>query len=574
MSVPESRKRRKKPKSRGRPGGRPAAARAISLPAGPRLDPQIRAAAAAAPGIASAYVPTAIGKLVAAVPGLDAVIREDLGIPPNVCVEACRWLHYAYAQLGIRSVLSAAGLVVSGPAGNAILKAPVSPSWTGTVLDGHAILCLPEVRRFVDPTVEQYREVARYRIGPVSGLALGQLGGAVRPAPFAPGDQLIVRRKDLTLVYTLGDVAGTQEIMGHRAVQDRTEVYHRAGINLATLALDFVRGQPDLREAEIPRLQALLAAAGDYPVRRDPGTGDWLFDLPGRQLRLDELPLPPGAPGPAPEDPGLSGEVPGPQASPAASGPGRLIMPRRLKTSGLIRGWAGPGDTILRLARPGESADVLRFAAAAGGLLDDQIVAAIEDGTAGAALVRGLQSGRDAVTRAAAEALSTGTPAPLSELAAILVAERGGQLVAALCTVPPVAFIGQLMEGGLDPPHAIVTSLAMMKIEAVAVDSAHRGQGIASALLGGCVALFDLLEYLLLFGTLQPGSGLAGFYSARSFDVAPAGHGMDVDVIVGRPCLLSSQSGEQLFMRWRHGPSRGRLRRRWLLGAATAGGKR
>jgi GNAT superfamily N-acetyltransferase len=562
--MPKSRKRKKKPQSRGRSGARPtAAAMAISPRTAPRLDPQIRAAAAAAPAIASAHVPTAIGKLVATVPGLDAVIREDMGIPPNVCVEVCRWLHYAYAQLGIRSVLSAAGLVVSGPAGNALLKAPVSPSWAGAVLDGHAILCLPEVRRFVDPTVEQYPEVARYRIGPVSGLAMGQIGGAVRPAPFVPGDQLIVRRKDLTLAYTLGDPAGTREIMGHWAVQDRTEVHRRAGINLATVVLDFVRGQHDLREAQIPRLQALLAAAGDYPVRHDPGTGDWFFDLPGRQLRLDELPLPPGTPGPSPEDPGLSGEDPGPQSSPATSGPGRLIMPRRLKASGLTRGWAGPGDTILRLARPGESADVRRLAATAGGPLDDQIAAAIEDRTAGAALVRALQGGRDAVTRAAAEALCAGNPAPLSELAAILVAERGGRPVAALCAVPPVAFIGQLMERGLDPPHAIVTSMAMMKIEAVAVDPAYRGQGIASALLGGCVALFDQLEYHLLYGLFQPGSGLAGFYSARGFDVAPAGHGVDVEVIVGQPCLLSNESGEQLFTRWRAEPPSGRARRRW-----------
>lgn len=96
----------------------------------------------------------------------------------------------------------------------------------------------------------------------------------------------------------------------------------------------------------------------------------------------------------------------------------------------------------------------------------------------------------------------------------------------------------------------------------------------ASALLGGCVALFDLLEYLLLFGTFQPGSGLASFYSARGFDVAPAGHGMDVEVIVGRPCLLSNESGEQLCMRWRREPSSCRARRRWLAGAVTAGGRR
>ncbi len=342
-------------------------------------------------------------------------------------------------------------------------------------------------------------------------------------------------------------------------------MHRRAGINLATLAVDYVRTDPDLREAAIPRLQALLAAAGDSPVRHDPGTGDWFFDMPEGQLRLDELPLPPGTPGPAQEDPGLGlgGGDPGSEAPQRGSGPSRLITPRRLKASGLTRGWPGPGDTILRLARPGESGAVLRLAAMAGGELDEQIAAAIEDGTAGSALARALDGGKDAATRAAAESLSGGTPAPLAQLAAILVAEHGGQLVAALCAVPPVGFIRQLMERGLGPPHAIVASLAMTKIEAVAVDAACRSQGIASALLGGCVALYDQLGYLLIFGAFQPTSGLAGFFSARGFDVQQAGHGLDMEVIVGRPCLLSSDSEEQLFMRWRHQqPARSGPRRR------------
>jgi hypothetical protein len=264
--MPESRKRKKKQsKGRGRSGAaRPVAPALAGLPVtGLRLDPALRAAAAAAPEVTRGHVASAIGKLVAAVPGLDAVIREDLGVPPNICVEACRWLHYAYAQLGIRSVLTATGLVVSGRPGNAILRAPASPSWDGAMLDGHAVLCLPEVRRFVDPTVEQYPEVARYRIGPVSGLAAGQHGGSVRPTPFVPGDQLVVQRKDLTLVYTLGAPADTQVIMGHRLVRDRAEVHRRAGINLATHVVGYVRTDPDLREAAIPRLQVLLAAVGD-----------------------------------------------------------------------------------------------------------------------------------------------------------------------------------------------------------------------------------------------------------------------------------------------------------------------
>jgi hypothetical protein len=240
-------------------------------------------------------------------------------------------------------------------------------------------------------------------------------------------------------------------------------------------------------------------------------------------------------------------------------------MPPRLKASRLTRGWPGPGGTILRLARPGESGAVLRLAATAGGELDEQIPAAIEDGTAGSALARALDGGREAVTRAAAESLCGGTPAPLARLAAILVAEHGGQVVAALCAVPPIGFISQLMDQGIGAPHAIGASMAMTKIEVVAADAVRRGQGIASALLGGCVAVYDKVGYLLIFGAFQPAVGLAGFFSARGFDVQQPGHGLDMEVIVGQPCLLSSDSGEQVFMRWRH-QQPARSGSRWLKG--------
>jgi hypothetical protein len=75
------------------------------------------------------------------------------------------------------------------------------------------------------------------------------------------------------------------------------------------------------------------------------------------------------------------------------------------------------------------------------------------------------------------------------------------------------------------------------RFEAVAVDTASRSQGIASALLGGCVALYDQLGYLLIYGVFQPSWGLAAFYQALDFDVLPAGYGIDVKVIVaGRAC--------------------------------------
>jgi hypothetical protein len=75
------------------------------------------------------------------------------------------------------------------------------------------------------------------------------------------------------------------------------------------------------------------------------------------------------------------------------------------------------------------------------------------------------------------------------------------------------------------------------RFEAVAVDTASRSQGIASALLGGCVALYDQVGYLLIYGAFQPSWGLAAFYQALDFDVPPAGYGIDVKVIVaGRAC--------------------------------------
>jgi hypothetical protein len=100
--------------------------------------------------------------------------------------------------------------------------------------------------------------------------------------------------------------------------------------------------------------------------------------------------------------------------------PGRRIGPGRL-----THGWHGPQRTTLRLARPGETAEVVRLAAVAGGPLDKYMAAAIESGTAAKAVLSALDAGTDALVEPTARAASAGDPAPLTELAVALVTEHG-----------------------------------------------------------------------------------------------------------------------------------------------------
>jgi hypothetical protein len=230
------------------------------------------------------------------------------GLPANRCVDACRVLHYAYAQLGLRSELRAVDLCVSDTSGRVIMHGTPEPSWEGTVLDGHAVLLLPDVPRFVDPTVEQFPEIARYRIGPVCAQPVLGSGHADPRNPFPPGAHIGLQRRDLILMYTISDEEATAVILHHPVVTDHRREHRQAGVNLSTAALAHLRGLPEpqldaIRQAPLlQRTAALLSAIGDAPVDAD-DQGDWYVGEPG--VRLDELQLPPGTPPTAPEDPGL-----------------------------------------------------------------------------------------------------------------------------------------------------------------------------------------------------------------------------------------------------------------------------
>lgn len=246
------------------------------------------------------------------------------GLPGNICVNGVMTLHHAYDQLGIVAQPRAVDLVVSnGRTGQRTFYGRPDPHWEGNVFHGHAILWLPRTHRFIDPTVEQYPEVRRYRLGPICGRSTGastdspEQRAALERGELPPGSHVGVQRKDLTLLYTAVAEQYTTAVSDAALVNDTADDYRRTGVNLASQALTLFR-LPEIvdriRQAPYPRLHALLDALGTAEPVVDQETGDFRFVLadpdsrssadgdarPGElALRLDEVPLPDDLPDPA-----------------------------------------------------------------------------------------------------------------------------------------------------------------------------------------------------------------------------------------------------------------------------------
>ena len=237
-------------------------------------------------------------------PALWSVAAAKEGAPQNVCVGACEVLRHAYGQLGVAAELRAVELTVEVPDGNMIVYGTLQPSWDGLVLDGHCILWLPQSRRFVDPTVEQYAEVARFGLGPIVGPvtavhglqeAVTAISGGTLPA----GTQVAVERNDALLAYTVAGDQATQVITNHEWLASRGEEHRRAGVNLAAWALEALR-RPGViaraRATPYPRVTALIETIGAAPSETD-AAGNWYFRLPAedsgtRRVSIDDIPTP------------------------------------------------------------------------------------------------------------------------------------------------------------------------------------------------------------------------------------------------------------------------------------------
>lgn len=216
------------------------------------------------------------------------------GMHANVCVDACATLQHAYAQLGIDAQLMAVGVSIMDAAGRAAVHATTRPRWDpGDEFIGHTVLVLPDQRRIVDPTIEQFAPVRRLGLGPLIGLVPDSVAATVR----LDTSILSVPRGDLLINYLPVDPDCAEVLDNAPTLLRGADQHRRTGINLATLVLEAFRWPQvtgRIRQAPFPQLHALLAAIGDAAIDPD-AAGDMRIALPGGPaVRLDEMEHPAG----------------------------------------------------------------------------------------------------------------------------------------------------------------------------------------------------------------------------------------------------------------------------------------
>lgn len=563
--MPKSRGRKPR-KPAGRRGGQPSRSAVGSFSAG-LLDARTRARLS---GMVTGNAPSAQTMLITIVPTLWAGMLR--GQPANICLDGCRILQHCYALLGIRSEIRAVDLMVTDDTGQMVMHGSPQPSWEGNVLDGHCILYLPGEQRVVDATIEQFREIARLKMGPLVGRMAVQLAPGLpgTSGSLPAGAQLPVRRANLTLLYTIASDDATQIILDHPAARDNSDGHQQAGVNLASAALEFLRRHSRARQLDMspyPRAAALLTAIGDAPAETD-GSGNWYFSVPDdggqtRRLRLDQIPQPPGTPPPVTDGPSPGSPDPGESVRPAGLLRGAFRRRRaparaaqagpRLNAAALAQGLPAPGGILLRVARPGDAAEAARLLAMAGVDLPPYLRQAIGNQAIGSTLMHALDAGNDQILTALATAAHNGDPnLAMPGLTALLVAESADhRACGALLALPPAAVMAHAASAGAPVQLALVGTAAIVKINGIAVDETSRNKGIGTALLGICLQLYFQLDYLLAYGQFRVGSGLDNYYRKLGFDVLAPEEGISLSERLTIPVGLSPEPGERFFLRWR-----------------------
>ncbi|HTJ68197.1 MAG TPA: hypothetical protein VL551_11760 [Actinospica sp.] len=225
---------------------------------------------------------------------LDTVVAQFPRLPAGRCVDDCVVLMHAYADLGIRAQVRAAVITVTGGGdGEFFVHGALVPQWTGEVFDGHTVLWLPDAGYLVDPTAQQFPEIAEHGSGPILAWAdgSGADGGAVR---------VRLRRGTARVGYSLALAEVGAAVLGHRVARAEAQRNRDRGMNVAATVVETLAELLDPVDAARiphPRGCALVRAAHGLPcVVDDSGFRRFLVSGPGGQaaVRLDQIPLPSG----------------------------------------------------------------------------------------------------------------------------------------------------------------------------------------------------------------------------------------------------------------------------------------
>lgn len=216
-------------------------------------------------------------------------LENAVGHSTNRCSVACATLVHTYSALGIAARPLAVGLTVHNDrTGEQNFYGSREPYWDGDDFHGHCVLSLPGSGRFIDPTVEQYPEIRRHRLGPICGRTVATMAPtsdqlqALRRGTITPGSQVAVRRKDLMLVYTAADEEFHDVVTAGASVVEHQAELERSGRIVAAQTL-LMLSQPEVieraRRSPHQRVRVLLDAfAGAELVEGELG-GEPLIQL-------------------------------------------------------------------------------------------------------------------------------------------------------------------------------------------------------------------------------------------------------------------------------------------------------
>ena len=342
----------------------------------------------------------------------------------------------------------------------------------------------------------------------------------------------------------------TAAIVGAPKVSSQSDQIRRMGINIASWAVVCLRNPHFIdkgRAAPYPRLRALLDAVEAAPAEvAEDKNSRFTIDGPGGTSRflLDEIPLPPGTPG----DPAVRSPA---AITSAGSSPARWRSPEFTPRQ-LTDGIPGPAGVTVRLARPGESTVVDQLLRPANVSLLADVAAAIEDGTIASTLLTGLTSGQDEILRALVIAAQSDPETAMPGLSTVLVAETPSHTLAgAIEARPPSWIFADAANAGVPLPRALLGTIAVIKVCGVAVAEPARGSGIGTTLINARTGLYFQLGYLLAYGQVDAGDGLASYYTRLGFDVHSPAAAISFDEPLGLPIGIATTPEEQLFTRWR-----------------------
>jgi hypothetical protein len=206
--------------------------------------------------------------------------------PAAHCVDACQTLHYALGEYGLRSEIQAVRLR-SGRDGTQGTVWGEDPRYNADgTFNGHTILVVPAAGRFIDPTIQQFREVPQTALSRLPLVAQLPARTSLGTQPFG------VARSECTAIY-LPFPGPERYAWQDPRVDAHADDYRLAGANLAANVFDILRQEPfreRVEQSPYPRLRTLLAALANAKSVVDGGRYQFADPVTGARLQLADVP--------------------------------------------------------------------------------------------------------------------------------------------------------------------------------------------------------------------------------------------------------------------------------------------